>query len=443
MIALVTCHRNAMLTGTLVLIFSFLLLSLYGCEVDNRDQGGRGQTLIVGTIIVVGPGAMNAPSLKKPSILDRIKNFLTITKDSIAQLGESVLVEVFQNGSLVDSTTTDDLGAYSVQVPGGGEYTIVVSLLPPATETASIDINVTPASAVDLDLSFITDVDPPTLQIDNFDITSPVIQTSNNELFLFNEPNADLTVDGEGENCIGASGDSNVDIAVSDLTLDNCDEGVHTEGSAEVNLEADATPTLTINANTDGIHTANDSFVGLTGVDIFVTADNNGILSENDSEVVVDPSGDCVIDGGVQAVDERDGSSVDTDDCELISGGVPTPTPTPTASPTPTPIVTPTPTPIVSPTPTPIVTPTPTPTPTASPTPMPTAPPLDGELLYIDNCQDCHGVDGAGGAFSNVQGATAGEITDAINTEPLMMTPGLMALTPAEIQAIADFLDQF
>jgi len=231
------------------------------------------------------------------------------------------------------------------------------------------------------------------LQIDNFDIISPVIRTSQDGLFSFSEPNADFSVDGEGENCIGASGSSRVDIRVADLALENCEDGVITEDSAVVNLEADATPTLSINASNNGIRTANDSFVDLTGVDIFVTADNNGILSENNSEVIVDPSGDCVIDGGVQAVDQRDSSSVDTDDCELISGVVPTPTPTPTATPTPTPTATPTPTPTISPppvTPTPIVTPTPTPTPTptVTPTPTPTPAPETHDVSMEDNFFD-------------------------------------------------------
>jgi hypothetical protein len=211
------------------------------------------------------------------------------------------------------------LGNYSLEVPSGGAYTITVSLLPPATESASIQVNVTSSSTVDLDLSFITDVDPPTLQIDNFDITSPVIRTSNSQIFAINEPNADLTVAGEGENCIGASGDSSVDIVVADLTLDDCEDGILAEDSGTVNLNATATPTLTINASNNGVRTANNSAVALVGGNIFVTADNNGVLSEDNSIVDFLPSGDpfgtCVIDGGVQAVDQRDSSSVDTDDC--------------------------------------------------------------------------------------------------------------------------------
>jgi len=58
------------------------------------------------------------------------------------------------------------------------------------------------------------------------------------------------------------------------------------------------------------------------------------------------------------------------------------------------------------------------------------------------NCQDCHG-DAArwtGHLYPIVAGATAEQIDTAIMEVPLMMTPSLEALTPEEIDAIADFL---
>jgi|GEM_PF-596398 len=66
------------------------------------------------------------------------------------------------------------------------------------------------------------------------------------------------------------------------------------------------------------------------------------------------------------------------------------------------------------------------------------APPLDGEILYIDNCQFCHGVDGVGGFAGDVVGESAQEITDALM---LPSMAGVAPLTPAEIDAIAAFLD--
>jgi len=58
-------------------------------------------------------------------------------------------------------------------------------------------------------------------------------------------------------------------------------------------------------------------------------------------------------------------------------------------------------------------------------------PPLDGELLYIGTCQVCHGVDAVGGTAPNIVGKTAQDIIDA-NMQ--------MGLSPAEVDAVADFL---
>ena len=58
----------------------------------------------------------------------------------------------------------------------------------------------------------------------------------------------------------------------------------------------------------------------------------------------------------------------------------------------------------------------------------------------MTNCQGCHGVNGAGTMIApNVQGASASAIQTAIDTNAGGMG-SLSSLTPAEVQAIADFL---
>lgn len=105
----------------------------------------------------------------------------------------------------------------------------------------------------------------------------------------------------------------------------------------------------------------------------------------------------------------------------------PSPSPSPNPSATPTPMPTPTPTPSATPTPKPSATPTPTPTPTPSPTPG------DGAKLYGMKCASCHlALDG-----STVRGATAVAIKQAINNYKAMRRADLMALTPAQLEAIA------
>ena len=62
-----------------------------------------------------------------------------------------------------------------------------------------------------------------------------------------------------------------------------------------------------------------------------------------------------------------------------------------------------------------------------------------GETLYIQNCQSCHGVNGAGGSTFGVQCSSAITITEALN---LSAMSGI-SLTTQEIQDIANFLQSF
>jgi mono/diheme cytochrome c family protein len=76
--------------------------------------------------------------------------------------------------------------------------------------------------------------------------------------------------------------------------------------------------------------------------------------------------------------------------------------------------------------------------------PVPPPPDGDGAQLYAANCAGCHGPNGEGmGAAPNIQDETASDIQNAID---MNFGPGMGALsflTPAEIQAIADFLGTF
>ena len=62
-----------------------------------------------------------------------------------------------------------------------------------------------------------------------------------------------------------------------------------------------------------------------------------------------------------------------------------------------------------------------------------------GETLYIQNCQSCHGVNGAGGSTFGVQCSAAITITEALN---LSAMSGI-SLTTQEIVDIANFLQSF
>jgi len=62
--------------------------------------------------------------------------------------------------------------------------------------------------------------------------------------------------------------------------------------------------------------------------------------------------------------------------------------------------------------------------------------PLDGSILYADNCAACHGADGASGFGPDITGMTADEVAAGLESG----THGAITLTDDEITAIAEFL---
>lgn len=67
--------------------------------------------------------------------------------------------------------------------------------------------------------------------------------------------------------------------------------------------------------------------------------------------------------------------------------------------------------------------------------------PAAGSDLYVQFCEACHGVNGVGGPDGDVVGASAEDIAEAIEEYPEMATPELQALTEAELEEIALFLE--
>lgn len=272
----------------LVKSMSFLALILaisaafMGCA-DNNEATREGQTVIDGNVEVEG------------------------------SFDENILVIALQNGAQVDSADADDEGDFQLAVPRGGDVTLRFET---SAFTALTSISVTPDSDVTLDLSILP-LDPPEVEINTFEIVSVPIRITESEEFIFNEELADLTIEGRGRDCIRATGNSEVDIIVGDLTITDCDNGIVGEDFANVRLEAVTIPTLSVEADNNGIHAMDDSSIRLTGSDVFITGGMNGILATGTSGVEVDPSGDCEIEGGDEAVDERDLADVDTASCSL------------------------------------------------------------------------------------------------------------------------------
>jgi len=206
-----------------------------GCD-DNNEATRSGTTTIEGS--VGGPVLAGNPTPKKSTILSRIKESLTIIKSADAQ-GDDIEVVASQNGEIVDNDIViNDM--YTIEVPAGGPVNL--DFITP-DETFSLEINVTPSSKVELDVDLLLSTEGPLVDIRKFVITSPSIVTKENESFTFDEPRADLIIEGDSGDCIRSTGNStdpdklNVHINVEELELTGCDNCVFADGNQRIELK--------------------------------------------------------------------------------------------------------------------------------------------------------------------------------------------------------------
>ena len=285
---------------SILLLFALLVLisSTHGCS--NADclltgfincgssGGGAGKSIINGTVVNVigGPGVSGIKVIAK------------------------------RNGEKVASDTTNSDGEFKLKVREG-DITLLFEILDEVTVGRVFTI--TEDSEVFLDV--ILDLELNQIEVEDWVVSQDPIRCDSNQSFIIDEDDlVDFTVDGNGKDCISAKGDCLlIDITVQNIALNNCNEGILAEGSADVNLEALAVPTLTIDAESNGIHTKGNSSVTLIGGKIVVTStQSDGIRAEDSSDVEIQPSGQCTIEGFDDAIQQDGTATVDPDSCTLV-----------------------------------------------------------------------------------------------------------------------------
>jgi len=137
---------------------------------------------------------------------------------------------------------------------------------------------------------------------------------------------AEIVINGDGNHCIQTRDDSIVDFRVKSIDLSNCNEGVRTENSSQVILLADES--IAIFSDSNGIRSREDSFVSIGQV---FNANNNsvevrsfnadGVNTSNTATVIFTPqNNNCTIRGANSGVNEGSNSNVDTDGCTIVDG---------------------------------------------------------------------------------------------------------------------------
>ncbi len=277
----------------LLLIFSVYILILFAHACGSADCA------LTGFVGCDGDGADKS----------RIEGTVL---DVVGQSGVSgIKIRAERNGQRVASKTTNAQGEFKLKVREGD----ITLLFETSTFTVARVFTITEDSEVFLDVI----LEPGQVIVGDWQVLQDPIHCEGSNAFIIDEEDlVDFTLDGNGRDCIRAKGDCFIDISVQNISLNDCNEGIFTENNANLTLEALASPTLTIDAESNAIHTKNNSSVTLTGVDIFVTStEANGILAEDFSAVEIQPSGQCTIDGFDEPISQDVTATVDPDGCTL------------------------------------------------------------------------------------------------------------------------------
>jgi hypothetical protein len=286
-------NRHSFLLIFLIMV-SFMSSSIWGCD-SGGGGGGNNNTRINGTVLEVVSGSVS-----------------------------DIRVSIFNsNDKRIDSTRTNQLGQFTLRFKPNSD-TVKIEFEVSDSQTLSRFIAVTRDSDVIFNVTLLVEA-PSEIIVNDWTVFQDRVRTDGSDELTFDSLEADFEIDGDGNTCIRAHGDSLVEITARSINLSDCNIGIDTQGSGFVLLEADED--ITISANKDAIKTSNDSFVRVTETvtpvdnNIFITSlREHGIKAAGNSEVEINPQNDCSISGAKSAIDQTGSSVVDPDGCTLVDG---------------------------------------------------------------------------------------------------------------------------
>lgn len=277
----------------LLIATSYIATSITGCDSDNG--GGNNKTTIRGTIEqVIGPNTDVS----------------------------GIRVSIFEGNRRRTSDRTNNSGDFRLTYKPDDDS--------PRIEFEGDDYilsrNISVTEGSDVTLDEIIDTVTPEIIFTEWIVEQRRLTLSSFDEVIFNSTEAIFQIDGKGNNCIRAKGDSRVEITALSISLINCSEGITTSSFGFVNLQADEN--INLISRQDGIRTQDNSSVTIAMTsnpvanNIFITSERqNGIRTSGNSAVLVDPQLNCTVTGDKDAVRISGNSTVDTKTCTLVSGG--------------------------------------------------------------------------------------------------------------------------
>jgi len=276
-------------------IFFISFLTVGGCDVEFGGTGGSG-----------GGGGGSGDIIIEGTILNS------------SEFGD-ITVSALQDNIRLDKTTTDTLGNFTLQFRSSSG---IVSL---KFESDSFDAERPNIRVVDNSTS-IMDItlqqNPTLITIERWQVFQDTLSLSGDTELEFIESSVEFNIEGNGGNCIFATGTSMINYQVKSINITDCREGIRAQVAASITLEADES--IVISSNLDAILTLDDSLVEIgqssNPIDNTITiesANQFGINAAGNSIVNIDPENECSISGGRMAVNINTNASVDTSNCTL------------------------------------------------------------------------------------------------------------------------------
>jgi hypothetical protein len=272
----------------LVLLMTLsVLLMLAGC--GGSDDDTQGDSAIQGNVAQVVT-AMQGLEVQ-PTQVARWTEFLTFVATAHAQgtdlSGITVVAQL--DGVTLDTTVTDASGSFTLDVPGGeltllfttDDFELTLTLTVPDNSTVSLTVSLQPNDTVT------------PVVVEQMGVTHHPITCAAETVTLSGE--SEWVIDGGGQACIRATGNCTINTDFStpvDLRFVNCEHCIRAEGNAVVHLFTEGSVTC-VEALQDGIHTRGTAEVDVqAGTTITVSAAEDGIDASGSSRVSLYAAGD-------------------------------------------------------------------------------------------------------------------------------------------------------
>ena len=268
---------------TLSLGVSLGLLSCGGEDGSNSSASLKEKARIVGTVEELLMSSV--PGMNQSLIAD-FKDIFSFVMPANAQEGElcGIIVKALQNGEVVAETETNCDGEFELNELEEGVITLIFEN---DFFMDSTEINVFAGGTLDIKVSLDND-EMTEVSINEINVTTGPVVCEDGVVNIGNNDINNLNVIGNGGSCVDIVGSCDVSIIAQNINLKECN--------------------VCINAN-------NGAFVAVSAADKFdCNADEIGVNSNNESDVVI--SGEkCTIESGEFQIVEEEGGFVDTENC--------------------------------------------------------------------------------------------------------------------------------